>query len=177
MATNWNLSIRLRDGYNAAAPMAFYGQIASLVPDPVAAAQGAASALLPLVDAVTNSVIEQAIMTVSLGLPGGLKTAPVAGSLNTSVGNIDYTSNAPGDGWTMTVPNILPALVQPGGKLITNVAPLLALSNALIDQTVASNYWTDEDRNFLKSFFYGGRGTRKYRRSYGVRPQQNKVLG
>jgi hypothetical protein len=178
MATNWNLTIRLRDSFNAAASMAFYGQIATLEPDPVAAAQAASNALLPDVDAVTDSQIVEALMTVSLSLPGSLKGAPVAGSLNTSVGNIDYTSNSPGDGWTMVVPNIVPALVAPGGKLIPNAGALATLTTLLTTQTGGiANYWTDEDRNFLANYFYGGRGTRKFRRSYGVRPQRNRVLG
>lgn len=178
MATNWNLTYRLRDSRNAAAPMLFYGQVATAEPDPLASMQAAHNALAPLVDACTQSVIEQAIASVSLSMPSGLKTAPVAGSFNTTVGNIDYDGNPTSDGWTMTIPNLLDALINGNAKQISNVAPLLALSNKLIDQTVGNaNFFTDEDRNFLLAYFYGSTSTRRYRRAYNVRPQRNRALG
>lgn len=178
MAVNWNLSYRLRDIKGAAAPLMFFGQLATADVDKVAAAQAASNALYPLVDAVTQSSIVQAIASFELSTPSPASPKPVAGFYNTTVGNIAYDSNSPGDGWTMTVPNILDALIQPGGQLITNVSPLDALTTFLIDQTGGNaNYWTDEDRNFLSAFFWGSKGTRKYRRAYGVRPQRDRTIG
>lgn len=177
MAVNWNLSLRLRDSKQGAAPLLFNAQLATAVVDKVAGAQAAANTLIPLVDAVTQSQIVSAIASFELSLPGGLKSSATAGFYNTTVGNINYSSNSPGDGWTMSVPNILNALIQPGGALITNVTPLAALTTLLVDQTAGNpNYWTDEDRNFLAAFFWGSKGTRKYRRAYGVRPQRDRAI-
>jgi len=87
------------------------------------------TALAPLLDAVTGSVLVDASITVDLTLPGGLKATPVAGALNERGGLIGWdTTGNYGD--SQRIPAILQTIMT-GDSFSLSDADIVALTTLM----------------------------------------------
>lgn len=89
--------------------------------------QAFADLAAPLIDAVTGSEVTDIDMTIALGLPGGLKSNPVANALNERGGLIGM-SNAGQFNDSVRIPAILPSIMGGDTFLLTDtdIAALVA---------------------------------------------------
>jgi hypothetical protein len=127
---NGNFSYRLLDDLGTKVPDPFYFQVddsntlTEIVDD--------ATALATLLDAVTGSQILEITANFSgIVVPGGAKTAPVAGSRNNQLGNFVFRQAGVSKDYTQQVPGLRDTLIT--AQEINNAAAAVTnLTGALV---------------------------------------------
>lgn len=161
-AVNWRLTARLQDGLPVVTPFLMrWNTTSGLLADMFAHAAG----YLPLLDAVTQSLIMEAAIEIPIALPGGLKSAPVALSQNAWAAGLDYESASGPQKVGFSLPNFIPAgyLAEVPSVVDSGNAAVLAF-NTYLTTLANTTLATDDDYIILNSFRSGEVSTRKHRR-------------
>lgn len=139
-----HLSVQLQDGNpTTKAVTQFFKTTSGLIAD----MQSWAAGYLPVLDAVTQSKIVKAQLIIPLTLPGGLKSAPVAGSNNMVGALFDWLNASNIDKFGAWYPNWITAGFVTANPELVNQAdggPVAAFIAYLLG-TTATTVSTDED--------------------------------
>jgi hypothetical protein len=160
---NGHVSIQLVDALPVTTSiMNVFQTSTGLLADSIAAAQ----ALLPLVDAVTQSRIAKCDLVYPIALPGGLKSSAVAFSRNSDAALLDFALTGEFVKFSESFPNWIPAGFLVGHESIvddtqTDVAALIAYLQGSAHSTI----WTNEQVIQIAGYLRGTYSTRKHRRA------------
>lgn len=119
-----SFSIRAKDDKTKSVPV-YFGSGMTL-----ANIQAGATALAPLIDAVTDGVIDSIQVTLSLTVPGGIKTQPTNGNVAREGGLLTFDCTGTKYGDSLWIPAFVETLIS--GNDIPNADAVDALQGGLI---------------------------------------------
>jgi len=123
------------------------------------------NAWLADLDACTDGQVIDAELEVLPALPGGLKTAPVAGSRVEQTGMLSFNSTGDTHKWATAIPALSNSgtVVSAGKIVITSGAPAQVLAALLAGGGTAALAWTNATSQAIASFASALISFRRYR--------------
>jgi len=130
----------------------------------VAATDTAFSAWISALDAITGGQVVRGQWTISPALPGGIKSAPVAGSEVQEVATFDFTQTGVPYHYGSVVPAFLESLETSTHKPDLTAGAVAAWITLLTTAPVLGGSYTGMGNDALAALSYAFLATRKHRR-------------